>query len=362
MGAFLFASSKKKGTAPPRDTPTTESITEVVQTPEGPARYFRPAFAASIVNVLGTKGSEIADRNGDILMYRLGPYGTAAQAVMAGAVNMGYAVFTTVNLWVPDGKEQFLFIAPLNKRSTLARTGSGVAVLLDKERLTTPVNVPPGPEPVPPGPMPPSPYPVPPGPFPTVPPGPVPSVPPIGIPPIGPTPPAGDKVGACISVIDAGMPATTKQLTCNMLYSTGTTPAALDLAAQAFDLQGYPIAANMCRTRAAELRGGGTPVPPGPTPPGPTPPVAMATHPFRIRSGDIPYYLAIYYTGDGSRVKEILAANPNMKAVTKDGVTHYTPWNVGSIIQLPGSWPVASKPLPKPGSTTASTTPYVVPT
>jgi hypothetical protein len=154
------------------------------------------------------------------------------------------------------------------------------------------------------------------------------------------------------------MPEQTKSLTCSFIYNPASTVDALNLAALSFKAQGYPKAAAMCEAQA-KAKGGGTTLPPGTTPPGVT-----ADYPFKIRSGDIPYMLASYYTGDGGRVKEILAVNPGMKSVTKTvngkKTTYYQPWKVGDTIMLPKAWDVPSKPLPKPGTTTASSTPYTM--
>lgn len=137
-----------------------------------------------------------------------------------------------------------------------------------------------------------------------------------------------------------------------------------------------------------------TPAPPdvGPEFPGgvtdqpqplPLPPVFVVPNvlevdaPHTIRKDDIPNKLAQYYTGDGSRFKELGALNPQLgKLVTKTftpppmpgtgsvapvSVTNYEGWQIGKQILLPGSWKPYSKPLPKPASSTKPTDPPVFP-
>lgn len=69
--------------------------------------------------------------------------------------------------------------------------------------------------------------------------------------------------------------------------------------------------------------------------------------PHVIRSGDIPSLMAAYYTGDGSRFKELGKINKKLgKLVTTNGVTNYQKWIVGTEILIPASWKPLSKPVP----------------
>jgi nucleoid-associated protein YgaU len=99
---------------------------------------------------------------------------------------------------------------------------------------------------------------------------------------------------------------------------------------------------------------GQPPIVPGPVPaptPGPTPAPAVAT--YTIRSGDTGFGLAKRATGDGTRWKEILAANPQLHTetmdvpqITKDApagkmvkTTFIKPWAPGQVITVPPGWP-----------------------
>ncbi len=119
-----------------------------------------------------------------------------------------------------------------------------------------------------------------------------------------------------------------------MLLDTNISPEALEQAANSLGNR-YPMAAAALRQRAAALRDqqrleamrrGGTP--------------------FTVRAGDIPHRLALHYTGDGNRWRELPAANAHigMRTVTRKGVTQLEPWR-GEIL-LPVSWEAWKKPLP----------------
>lgn len=119
-----------------------------------------------------------------------------------------------------------------------------------------------------------------------------------------------------------------------MLEDETIDPSALEQAADRFASK-YPVAATRLRERADELRElarldavrrGGTP--------------------FTVRMGDIPNRLALYYTGDGNRWRELAAANGhrNMRVVTRGGVTQLDPWS-GEVL-LPLSWEAWEKPIP----------------
>lgn len=78
---------------------------------------------------------------------------------------------------------------------------------------------------------------------------------------------------------------------------------------------------------------------------------------FTVRYGDIPYHLAEYYTGTGSRFSELKALNPQMgPLVTVSGVSNYQNWAPGLKILIPASWAPLDKPLPVPLSTGGAST------
>lgn len=92
----------------------------------------------------------------------------------------------------------------------------------------------------------------------------------------------------------------------------------------------------------------------------PTAPATEAGHmPFIIRFGDIPFLLATYYTGQGSRFFELEPINPHLGTLKKDskGVSNYPGWIPGTQILIPAQWFPYTKNLPKPASVSASTTP-----
>lgn len=63
---------------------------------------------------------------------------------------------------------------------------------------------------------------------------------------------------------------------------------------------------------------------------------------YTIRSGSWPAGVASYYTGDGSRYKELVAIGENKLA--HGGQFGVTGWDVGKVIQLPASWPKKPEP------------------
>ena len=70
--------------------------------------------------------------------------------------------------------------------------------------------------------------------------------------------------------------------------------------------------------------------------------------PFTIRQGDIPSLLAVYYTGDAARFRDLGGSlNKNIgKLKTVNGVSNYEGWKVGTAILIPKSWNPLDKPLP----------------
>jgi nucleoid-associated protein YgaU len=101
---------------------------------------------------------------------------------------------------------------------------------------------------------------------------------------------------------------------------------------------------------------GQPPIVPGPVPaPAPIPipvPVPQAAT-YTLKSGDTGFSLAKRFTGDGSRWKEILGANPELKTETVNvprqtaahpegemvATTFIKPWQPGQVIKVPGNWP-----------------------
>lgn len=202
-------------------------------------------------------------------------------------------------------------------------------------------------------------------------------------------PPGGVEDDAFAACLDDGLPPAMKDQVRNILSSV-TDPvqlqAAADIAAQA----GFPLAAACLQKKADELKKGsaggraksvGFPFPinipgfqGGKSSPGqpqagqapsvipgfnippiqgqPLPGIENTPFPFTIRAGDFPVAVATYYTGQGTRFKELEPLNPHLgKLTTVNNVSNYPGWQVGVLILLPPSWNGASKPLPKPGTT-----------
>lgn len=131
---------------------------------------------------------------------------------------------------------------------------------------------------------------------------------------------------------------------------------------------GYPKAAACAKLRADALRkqlGGSAPPPPAqptpdkppalpnvpvPPPPAVPAPVTASDMPFVVRVGDRPYGLALYYTGNGSRMFELAQKNPQMGSLQSvNGVSTYSGWKPGLAILIPAGWHPQEKPLPQPG-------------
>lgn len=69
-----------------------------------------------------------------------------------------------------------------------------------------------------------------------------------------------------------------------------------------------------------------------------TPTLAPQTREYVVKLGDSPWKIAVAFTGDGNRWRELAKANP--QAATKDGMKLWT----GRVLKLPTSW--ASGPIP----------------
>lgn len=100
--------------------------------------------------------------------------------------------------------------------------------------------------------------------------------------------------------------------------------------------------------------GGGTIYIPGygeiPIPPGfpvPTAPTSPEGKPFTVRTGDRPYGIATYYTGDGARFRELEPLNPQLGQLNAQG--RYPGWVPGAQILLPALWNPWDKPEPPTG-------------
>lgn len=142
---------------------------------------------------------------------------------------------------------------------------------------------------------------------------------------------------------DANMPAQLRAQLDALVQDDGVDPAALDYLADMY-ASTYPKAAKRLRARAAELRERTR-----------LEHVQKGRSPFTIRQGDTGSRLALYYTGDASRWKEIPSVNQDrgMKVQTVKGVTQLVPWS--GVIHLPLSWEIWTKPLPPAAGAPAKT-------
>lgn len=124
-----------------------------------------------------------------------------------------------------------------------------------------------------------------------------------------------------------------------MIRDPNASPEALEEAADLLESQGRKSDAQKLRARAAELRAEQQAAD-----------MARGSSLFTIRSGDLPYKLAQYYTGDSQKFREIPPLNQDvgMRVVHKNGGTFLEPWR--GTIKLPLSWKVWSKPLPPTAS------------
>ena len=156
--------------------------------------------------------------------------------------------------------------------------------------------------------------------------------------------------------LDDSMPPELRRDVLEFLSDSDVTPESLETLAKSLEKK-YPVAAKTIRAKAALIRErfelqdaqrGGVP--------------------FKIRSGDLPYRLASWYTGtptgdfdgDPNRWRELLPINPSLKA-SQAGVSG---WDVGKEILLPINWhprrkalpPVATKAAPAAKPDAAETT------
>ncbi len=137
---------------------------------------------------------------------------------------------------------------------------------------------------------------------------------------------------------DSHLPPDMKAQVQQMLTSSTITPTDLEAAALAAETGGFPLAAGCLRQRAQELRTKAE-----------MEVAAKGGMPFTIRYGDIPFQLAKYYTGDGSRFFELRPLNPQIGALkTVNGVSNYENWKPGLQILIPAAWNPLAKPIPAP--------------
>lgn len=144
------------------------------------------------------------------------------------------------------------------------------------------------------------------------------------------------------------------------ILTTVVNPDELDKAAEAAANGGFPKAAACLKQKAENIRkknaSGGPWVPPSINK------LEMGNMPFTLRYGDFPYGLAQYYTGQGSRFRELENVNSNlggwvqMPLKDQPGKTYgaYANWAPGLLIKIPQDWSPWNKAYPKPGSQTAS--------
>lgn len=158
-----------------------------------------------------------------------------------------------------------------------------------------------------------------------------------------------------VECFDDSMPPAIRTQVLNLLDQV-TDTALLDQAAATLALGGFAKAAACVKARAEKLKGG-KPVPgykPVPDKPVPDLPETPGM-PFVIRFNDSPYLLAAYYTGQGTRLGELGAVNPQLgKLVTVNNVTGYEVWVPGLPIVIPGEWDPYERPWPIAGTTTPS--------
>ena len=197
-----------------------------------------------------------------------------------------------------------------------------------------------------------------PAPVPTAPPQPaaVVVVPPVPSPSAGPALPAAPPTPAppvpvlpSLGTLDPGLPVEMQKAVAGAL-TTETDPAKLEGFASAIQAQ-YPVAAGLLMAKAQALRFAqlphSVPVPPAspslpvaPKPPAsPAAPSGRAPFPasgtYAVASGESPWSITQKFTGNGSRWKELIAANPD-KPTRADGA--WTTLMPGEVVKLPPSW------------------------
>jgi nucleoid-associated protein YgaU len=125
--------------------------------------------------------------------------------------------------------------------------------------------------------------------------------------------------------------------------TTESDPAKLQGFASAIQAQ-YPVAAGLLMAKAQALllvhpvtppAPQPTPVRPTPVGPGPAPVPIPTSGTYTVQSGDYPIKIAQKIVHDGSRWKELVAANPNKKRAADGNFATLLP---GEVLKLPASW------------------------
>lgn len=142
--------------------------------------------------------------------------------------------------------------------------------------------------------------------------------------------------------VESNIPDDLKKTVSDFLTHKGLGPADYTDMAQKVSNAGYPkLAACIAEKAVAQNKKSEVEV------------VARGGMPFVIRYGDIPSHMALYYTGNGGRWKELGPLNPqigSIQTVPLNGVptTNFSHWNVGTEILIPASWNPLDKPLIPP--------------
>jgi LysM repeat protein len=102
---------------------------------------------------------------------------------------------------------------------------------------------------------------------------------------------------------------------------TGTDAAQLRGFGNAISKRGYPIAGGLLLAKANTLT--------------PTPTTSASPSTYKVRSGDSASKIAASFVHDGTRWKELVAANPNKKRAHDGNFASLLP---GEVLQLPASW------------------------
>lgn len=391
------------------------TVTEVRSVDGAPVRYFRAEVADGVLDELRGRGLQPvaapASLQGKASLYGVVPAKhsplNAYQALATAASTTGVAVVGNHIMAAPEAPGRVVAMVPRTLLGEVARPSSDWAVLLDPAEAggggrgpAPSPGAPPGPPPPPQGgggaPGPPGGGAAPPGPPPAPPLGPPPGAPPAGgggmppslpgglppwggspqvpgmpsipFPPLGPPsappsipgpmppgpmppgppgPPSQSGGGGGmlppggVQDLDGHLPAALRREIESMLADDSIAPAALEQAADRFASK-YPVAAKRLRERADELRELQR-----------LEAVRRGGSPFTVRMGDIPSRLALHYTGDGNRWRELPAVNQhrNMRIVTRSGVTNLEPWQ-GEVL-LPLSWEAWRKSVPPVASGSA---------
>lgn len=173
----------------------------------------------------------------------------------------------------------------------------------------------------------------------------------------GKPPPNGDyPFSHCL---DDDMPPAMRNQITTVLESV-TDAEELRAASEMAASSGFPKAAACLAAKADNLNKGGPGTVPEPEAP------ELQPMPFKVRMGDTPYYLALYYTGNGARLHELESVNDNlgpwvtrgqerdMSGGLSGGYQIYENWAPGLVIKLPLTWTPWQKAIPKPASTSSS--------